>query len=164
MAERERPLDTGVGQSTPYIQPGACCVPPRQVVSVLSPVCGGHNLSRVPRGLVRTGLASLWIDTRREQAPPGYRTAGRPEDCAALTMGRADVEGIPATWGISHRSPPVGVSLGPPGEPAAARFRASFLACLRSRRSRSVFSRSRFAAVVLFFELEAMKSVPSMEF
>jgi hypothetical protein len=71
---------------------------------------------------------------------------------------------IEGNLGYQSRSSPVGVSLGPPGEPAAARFRASFLACLRSRRSRSVFSRSRFAAVVLFFELEAMKSVPSMEF
>jgi hypothetical protein len=50
----------------------------------------------------------------------------------------------------------LGVSGGTLGEPAAACFLASFLACFRSRRSRTAFSRLSFAIVVFFLELEAM--------
>jgi hypothetical protein len=50
----------------------------------------------------------------------------------------------------------LGVSLGLLGAPAAACLLASFLACFRSRRSRTAFSRLSFAIVVFFLELEAM--------
>ena len=44
------------------------------------------------------------------------------------------------------------------GGAAAARLRASLRACLRSRRSRSAFSRAIFAIVVFLLDLEAMLS------
>src|SRR3954471_13933831 len=43
---------------------------------------------------------------------------------------------------------------------AAACFRASFLACLRRRRSRTAFSRLSFAIVVFFLAFDAMRSCP----
>ena len=98
------------------------------------------------------------------------RTASSTDDVVADVRTRSEhwalagIEGIRRLGGIGHRSSPVGVSLGPPGGTAAACFRASLLACLRSRRSRTAFSRLSFAIVVFFFELEAMHSVPSMEF
>ena len=100
-----------------------------------------------PRGWTYSFLLPTWLSKA---------TAG--------ILGARRGRGIWRLGGIGHRSSPVGVSLGPPGGTAAACFRASLLACLRSRRSRTAFSRLSFAIVVFFFELEAMHSVPSMEF
>src|SRR5438128_60194 len=46
------------------------------------------------------------------------------------------------------------------GGAAAAAFRASFLACLRSRRSRTALSRLSLAIVVFRFELDAIRVCP----
>src|SRR4051812_34097118 len=46
---------------------------------------------------------------------------------------------------------------------AAACLRASFLACLISRRSRTAFSRLCFAIVVRFLELDAMEAFLSSD-
>ena len=54
----------------------------------------------------------------------------------------------------------LGASVGPLGGPAAAAcFLASFLACFRSRRSRTAVSRLSFAIVVFFLDFDAMQSV-----
>src|SRR3954452_24555657 len=63
----------------------------------------------------------------------------------------------------AHRSSPGDAWVGSFRGPAAASFLASFLACFSSRRSRTVFSRLCFAIVVLFFVLDAMRRLPSVE-
>jgi hypothetical protein len=61
---------------------------------------------------------------------------------------------------FGQRPSPVGASLDPLEMLGAACFLASFLACLRARRSRTAFSRLCFAIVVRFFELDAMRVCP----
>src|SRR3954452_4181571 len=63
----------------------------------------------------------------------------------------------------AHRPSPGDAWLGSFRGPAAASFLASLLACFSSRRSRTVFSRLCFAIVVLFFVLDAMRRLPSVE-
>ncbi len=62
--------------------------------------------------------------------------------------------------GRDQATSPARGSSGTPGRSAAACFLASFLACFRSRRSRSAFSRVNFAIVVFFLALEPMGTRP----
>src|ERR671931_823728 len=58
--------------------------------------------------------------------------------------------------GVAGPLPSLAGAVTPLRRSAAACLRASFFACLRSRRSRTAFSRLRFAIVVFFLELEPM--------
>jgi hypothetical protein len=64
--------------------------------------------------------------------------------------------------GVDSSGRAVGASGGPLGGSAAACFLASFLACFRSRRSRTAFSRLSFAIVVFFLEFEATRFRPCL--
>jgi hypothetical protein len=101
---------------------------------------------------------------RRSAAWPacGHRSDQRPVSISDGPSSDRLHDGPPANTldGVGHRSSPVRVSLGPPGPSAAACFRAFFLACLRSRRSRTAFSRFSFFIVVFFLELDAMRVRP----
>ena len=86
----------------------------------------------------------------RGRAPAG----GDPRLGHTYAVGSASVEGsaCSSVAGVSLATSAVGC--------AAASLRAAFLACLRSRRSRTAFSRSRLAMVVRFLELDAMRHIP----
>src|ERR1035437_2915021 len=76
---------------------------------------------------------------------------------AGATVSRA---GCPAAGSAESPVAAFSVSPGPSGLSAGASLRASFLACLSSRRSRSLLSRVSFAIVVFSLPLEAMSVRP----
>lgn len=125
---------------------------------------GGEGRQRRSRTRVWAELPLAPPPAEDTEAPAAAGQTG-PDDRAIVipderTTWRVRVRRRRALWESRYRPSSLGASLGVCAGPAAACFLASLLACFRSRRSRTAFSRLRFAIVVLFLELEAMRVCP----